>query len=86
MEKVDLAKINRLPINGFVGRRVDGSSIVKVCIGEHNPKLKSLMIDKNPDSINESWDKFCDLIGDFDPRGKVYIDYMFVDGVAREFH
>ena len=86
MRKVDLAKMNRLPINGFVGRRVDGSSKVSVCIGEHNPKLKALMLDKNPDSINDSWDKFCDALGDMDPRGEIYIDYMFVDGVAREFH
>tara|TARA_B100001287_G_C22412888_1_gene403273 strand:- start:5 stop:253 length:249 start_codon:yes stop_codon:yes gene_type:complete len=82
MRKVDLAKMNRLPINGFVGRRVDGSSKVSVCIGEHNPKLKALMVSKELDA----WDKFCDFLGDMDPRGQIYIDYLFVDGVASEFH
>tara|TARA_Y100001972_G_C7467230_1_gene238106 strand:+ start:301 stop:564 length:264 start_codon:yes stop_codon:yes gene_type:complete len=87
MDKVNLDKISRLPINGFIGRRVDGSSIVKVCIGEHNPKLKALMIDSNPDSINDSWDKFCDLLpNEMDPRGEVYIDWLFVDGKPRVFH
>ena len=82
MERVNLDIFNfSLPINGFVGRRVDGSSIVKVDIGD-NPKLKALMVSKDLDA----WDKFCNLIGDLDPRGKVYIDWMFVDGEAREFH
>ena len=33
-----------------------------------------------------AWDKFCDMIGDMDPRGQVHIDWLFVDGVAKEFH
>ena len=85
MDKVNLDKIRRKPLNGFVGKRVDGSSIVIVDIGD-NPKLKKLMIDSNPDSINKSWDKFCDAIGDFDPRGQVYIDWLFVDGKPKVFH
>ena len=85
LDRVSLDLISRKPLNGFVGRRVDGSSIVKVDIGD-NPKLKALMIDSNPDSINESWDKFCDAIGDFDPRGQVHIDWLFVDGSPRVFH
>ena len=82
MEKVNLENIVRKPVNGFVGRRIDGSSIVVVDVGE-NQKLKNLMIDNNNMS---SWDKFCDLIGDFDPRGQVHIDWLFVDGQARVFH
>ena len=85
MDKVNLDKIRRKPLNGFVGKRVDGSSIVVVDIGD-NPKLKKLMIDSNPDSINKSWDKFCDAIGDFDPRGQVNIDWLFVDGKPKVFH
>jgi len=71
--------------NGFSGVRVDGSSRVFVNVGD-NPELVALMNDKNPDSINESWDKFCDAIGDFDPRGRVNIEYIYIDGVAKVFH
>ena len=71
--------------NGFSGVRVDGSSRVFVNIGD-NPELVALMVDKNPDYINDSWDKFCDAIGDFDPRGKVNIEYIYVDGEAKVFH
>lgn len=88
MERIDLNKIPRRLKNGFIGRRVDGSSITYVDLGDVRndisyQKLISLMIDNNdPDS----WDKFCDLIGDFDPRGKVHIDYLVIDGSPRRFH
>ena len=72
----------RIPDNGFVGRRVDGNSWCFVNIG-HNPELIKLMSDKEDPS---AWDKFCDLIGDFDPRGRVYIDYIVVNGEPKVFH
>ena len=82
--KVNLDNLSdfRKPNNGFVGRRVDGSSIVSVDCGD-NPDLIALMVDKDDPY---SWDKFCDMISDFDPRGQVHIDYLFVDGQPRIFH
>lgn len=71
--------------NGFSGVRVDGSSRVYVDIGD-NPKLLELMLDKNPESVNDSWDKFCSYLSDLDPRGKINIEYMYVDGERRVFH
>ena len=72
--------------NGFSGVRIDGSSRVFVEIGD-NPKLKALMIDNNPESINDSWDKFCEYLdSDLDPRGQINIEYMYVDGQRRVFH
>ena len=85
MNLVNLEKISRKPQNGFVGRRIDGSSIVKVDIGD-NPKLKALMIDRNPASMLQSWDEFCDALGDLDPRGEIEIDWLFIDGSPRRFH
>ena len=82
MERINLNDIGRKPQNGFVGKRVDGSSIVIVDIGD-NKELKNLMIDNKDLS---SWDKFCDSIGDFDPRGQVDIDWLFVNGKPRVFH
>ena len=71
--------------NGFSGVRVDCSSRVFVNVGD-NPDLIALMIDNNPDSINDSWDKFCDQLGDLDPHGKINIEFMYVDGQRRVFH
>ena len=81
--KVDLDQLAdfRKPDNGFVGRRVDGSSIVSVNVGD-NPDIIKLMVSHDV----SAWDKFCDMIGDMDPRGQVHIDWLFVDGVAKEFH
>lgn len=67
--------------NGFLGIRVDGSASVSVDVGD-NPELVELMVSKDVDA----WDKFCDMIGDFDPRGKVHISHLIVDGKGRVFH
>lgn len=67
--------------NGFVGIRVDGSSKVHVDVGD-NPELVELMVSKDVDA----WDKFCDMIGEFDPRGEVHISHLFVDGKEQVFH
>ncbi len=72
--------------NGFSGIRVDGSSRVFVDVGQ-NDELIELMVDKNPDSINDSWNKFCDLLpNEMDPRGKLNIEYMYINGERRIFH
>jgi hypothetical protein len=48
-----------------------------------------LAMDKNPDSMNDSWDLMCKSLvgrGLVDPRGKVFIDYIVVNGLAKVFH
>tara|TARA_B100001094_G_scaffold133273_1_gene129142 strand:- start:255 stop:521 length:267 start_codon:yes stop_codon:yes gene_type:complete len=88
MDRISIKKIPSRLKNGFIGRRVDGSSISYVDLGdvksnESGAKLLSLMIDKDDPF---SWDEFCDMIGDFDPRGKVHIDYLVINGVVKRFH
>lgn len=81
-KKIDINELSRKPQNGFVGRRVDGSSIFYLDVGE-NPELVDLMVSKDLDA----WDKFCDMLPEeFDPRGQVHIDWLFVDGQPRVFH
>lgn len=73
-------------INGLVGRSVvDGSEVLYYL----NSKEMQLAMDKNPDSMNDSWDLMCKSLvgrGLVDPRGKVFIDYIVVNGLAKVFH
>ncbi len=88
MNPIDVNKIPGRLKNGFIGRRIDGSSISYVDLGDvdayvSGQKMLSLMIDKNDPN---SWDKFCDYLGPLDPRGKIHIDYLVVDGLVQRFH
>tara|TARA_B100000902_G_scaffold377998_1_gene410798 strand:- start:6156 stop:6434 length:279 start_codon:yes stop_codon:yes gene_type:complete len=92
MDRIDVNDIPSRLKNGFIGRRVDGSSVMYIDLGdvqasESNQELFQLMIDKESSS---SWDQFCDMIGnldsDLDPRGRVHVDYLVIDGVPRRFH
>ena len=73
--------------NGFSGVRVDGSSRVFVDVG-NNPEVIALMSDKNElDGGEKSWNDFCDLLPEeLDPRGEVYIEYLYLDGEPKVFH
>jgi len=45
--------------------------------------------DKNPESMNKSWDMVCDICVDngfIDPRGNMNIDYIYINGLAKRFH
>jgi len=48
-----------------------------------------LATDKNPVTMNDSWDKMCDSLidrGFMDIRGEVHIDTIVINGVSRIFH
>tara|TARA_B100001059_G_scaffold234103_1_gene275743 strand:- start:85 stop:372 length:288 start_codon:yes stop_codon:yes gene_type:complete len=95
MDVMNRINVNDIPErlqNGFIGRRVDGSSVMYLDLGDvvasrSNQRLFELMIDGDSSS---SWDQFCDAIcrmdSDLDPRGRVHIDYLVIDGVPRAFH
>tara|TARA_B100000927_G_C16321990_1_gene411721 strand:- start:382 stop:612 length:231 start_codon:yes stop_codon:yes gene_type:complete len=72
-------------INGLIGRSVlDGSSISYYL----NSKEMQLALDSSVNS-NKSWDYMCESLvsrGLVDPRGKVHIDYIVINGVAKNFH
>ena len=48
-----------------------------------------LACDKDPLSMNDSWDKMCKslIAGGFpDPRGTMHIDIICINGVDKPFH
>jgi hypothetical protein len=48
-----------------------------------------LATDKNPVTMNDSWDKMCVLLmidGFMDIRGSLHIDTIVIDGVSGSFH
>ena len=48
-----------------------------------------LACDKDPLSMNDSWDKMCKslIAGGFpDPRGNMHIDIICINGVDKPFH
>ena len=73
-------------INGLVGRSVvDGSEVLYYL----NSKEMQLAMDKNPDSMNDSWDLMCDSVYDrlgIMIKGNLNISLIRVNGVDRVFH
>jgi len=68
-------------VNGLRGRLVVDDSPIDIPL---NGKQMQLALDRSP-NLNRSWDLMCDSLP-WDPRGKMHIDFMIVNGVARVFH
>lgn len=79
--KVALSQVSDRIRNGYVGRRVDGSSIVSMDLGD-NPELVELLVSKDVDA----WDQLWDQIPSFDPRGEIHVDWLVIDGKPVVFH
>ena len=74
-------------VNGLICSNV-GSPIWDDVIIALNSKEMQLALDKS-DKQNDSWDLMCKSLvgrGLVDPRGKVFIDYIVVNGLAKVFH
>jgi len=49
----------------------------------------ALASDKNPATMNESWDKMCESLvsmGFMDIRGRMNVNQIVINGVAKDFH
>lgn len=76
------------PKNHISGRLVglEDAGVITIPLTDAQAKLA---IDKNIDTMNDSWDKMCDSLidrGFMDIRGTVHIDTIQIDGVSRDFH
>jgi len=74
--------------NSISGRLVDLEDMGVITIPLTDTEAK-LAIDKNIDTMNDSWDKMCDSLidrGFMDIRGEVHIDTIVINGVSRIFH
>ena len=74
--------------NSISGRLVDLEymGVITILLTDTEAKLA---IDKNIDTMNDSWDKMCDSLidrGFMDIRGEVHIDTIVINGVSRIFH
>lgn len=72
--------------NGIIAERLeDPNCIVEFELGD-NPELIALL----KDNSNEAWDKLWDIVSeanpDADPRGRMNVNYIVIDGVKRVFH
>lgn len=74
--------------NSISGRLVglEDMGVITIPLIDTEAKLAT---DKNPVTINDSWNKMCDSLisrGFMDIRGKVHIDKLVINGVSRNFH
>ena len=70
---------------GISGELIDGSPVQI----PFNSYQMVLAMDKNPASMNKSWDMVCDICVDngfIDPRGQMNIDFIYINGLAKRFH
>ena len=73
--------------NALVGHIVGFKDMGVVSIPLNDAQI-ALATDKNPDSMNASWDRMCDSLVDMgfmDIRGRMNIDQIVINGVAKDF-
>ena len=71
--------------NGLKGRFVHNNFPVNISL---NKKQMQLAMVRGPGG-NDAWDIMCDSLvadGKIDPRGRMHIDFIIVDGKPRVFH
>ncbi len=71
---------------GIVGTHIATDIPVSI---PFNGKQMQLALDKDPVTMNDSWDMVCDICvanGFIDPRDSIHIDHIVIDGVAKVFH
>ena len=72
--------------NCLKGRLVRSGMAINIPL---NDDQVALACDKNPLSMNDSWNKMCKslILGGFpDPRGNMHIDFICINGVDKPFH
>jgi hypothetical protein len=79
-------KRSKFMINGLRGTHIATNIPVDIPL---NSKQMQLALDKDPNTMNDSWDMVCDVCVDngfIDPRGNVHIDFIVINGVQKVFH
>ena len=72
-------------VNGLRGRLVVDDNPIDIPL---NGKQMQLAMVRGPVG-NDAWDIMCDSLvadGKIDPRGRMHIDFIIVDGQQRVFH
>lgn len=72
-------------VNGLRGRLVVDDNPIDIPL---NGKQMQLAMVRGPGG-NDAWDIMCDSLvadGKIDPRGRMHIDFIIVDGQQRVFH
>ena len=75
-------------VNGLICSKVDSSSENDIII-PLNSKEMQLAMDKNPDSMNASWDLMCKSVQSRNGQGIkncVNVDFIRINGVDKPFH
>jgi len=72
--------------NGIIAERLeDPNCIFEFELGD-NPELIALLKDKSNEAWNKLWDIVSEVNPDADPRGRMNVNYIVIDGVKRVFH
>lgn len=72
--------------NGIIAERLDNPNRYQyIDLGE-NPQLIALLKDKSNEAWNKLWDIVSEVNPDADPRGRMNVQYIVIDGVKAVFH